>query len=81
VRPAVPGCAVALPVLLALPVAELPDVGLDGGVLLELLHAATVRDIAASPAAIAVTERMVCVVFAVRAERAVRRCLNLLMCF
>ncbi|HTR93210.1 MAG TPA: hypothetical protein VMI73_15870 [Trebonia sp.] len=61
VSPAVPGCVVALPVPLLVAAAD--------GVLLELLHAATVRDNAASPALMAIT------------ERAVRRCLDLLMSF
>jgi hypothetical protein len=66
----VPACWVAL--LLAPADDEVADDEPADGVLLELLHAATVRDIAASPAAIAVTERTV---------PPVCRCLNLLMWF
>jgi hypothetical protein len=76
----VPACWVGLPLALLLPppvLLALPDVELAGGVLLELLHAATVRDIAASPAAIAVTDRTL---YAVRADRAARF-LNMVMCF
>jgi hypothetical protein len=72
VRPAVPGCDVAL--LVPPPLVVAPA----DGVLLELLHAATVREIAASPALTAITERAV---YVLRAERAGRRCLNLLMSF
>jgi hypothetical protein len=66
------GLLLALPVVLAPADDEVAGVELDGGVLLELLHAATVNDIAASPAASAVTERTL---------YAVRRCLNLVMWF
>src|ERR1700722_2341399 len=53
VRPAVPGCADALPP----PAAPLLPATLAGGVLLELLHAATAMVSAAMPAAITLAER------------------------